>query len=268
MAKKRVLFISQEIVPYLPESEMAHIGRYLPQGIQDKGKEIRTFMPRYGCINERRNQLHEVIRLSGMNLIINDTDHPLIIKVASIQAARMQVYFIDNDDYFQRKHVVMDEEGNLFPDNDERAIFFARGVFETVRKLRWAPDLIYCQGWFSALVPLYLKKEYLDDPVFSKSKVVFSTHNDYFDGMLNDKLAEKALTEGVVRKDLTLVKDPNHVNMNKLAFQYADGIIFHHKDVAGELKQYAAGLGKPVLESPGEEGYIDAYSDFFDHIMG
>ena len=158
MAKKRVLFISQEIVPYLPESEMANIGRYLPQGIQDKGKEIRTFMPRYGCINERRNQLHEVIRLSGMNLIINDTDHPLIIKVASIQAARMQVYFIDNEDYFQRKHTISDEEGNFFPDNDERSIFFARGVFETVRKLRWAPDLIYCQGWFTALVPLYLKK--------------------------------------------------------------------------------------------------------------
>ena len=142
MAKKRVLFISQEIVPYLPESEMANIGRYLPQGIQDKGKEIRTFMPRYGCINERRNQLHEVIRLSGMNLIINDTDHPLIIKVASIQAARMQVYFIDNEDYFQRKHTISDEEGNFFPDNDERSIFFARGVFETVRKMGPRPDLL------------------------------------------------------------------------------------------------------------------------------
>ena len=148
MAKKRVLFISQEIVPYLPESEMANIGRFLPQGIQDKGKEIRTFMPRYGCINERRNQLHEVIRLSGMNLIINDTDHPLIIKVASIQAARMQVYFIDNEDYFQRKHTISDEEGNFFPDNDERSIFFARGVFETVRKLRWAPDKGGSQRWF------------------------------------------------------------------------------------------------------------------------
>ena len=139
MAKKRVLFISQEIVPYLPESEMANIGRFLPQGIQEKGKEIRTFMPRYGCINERRNQLHEVIRLSGMNLIINDTDHPLIIKVASIQSARMQVYFIDNDDYFQRKHTIADEKGAFLPDNDERSIFFARGVFETVRKLRWLP---------------------------------------------------------------------------------------------------------------------------------
>ena len=144
MAKKKILFISQEIMPYLPESEMAHIGRYLPQGIQEKGKEIRTFMPRYGCINERRNQLHEVIRLSGMNLIINDTDHPLIIKVASIQAARMQVYFIDNDDYFQHRQMVADENGVEYTDNDERAIFYARGVLETVKKLRWCPDVIHC----------------------------------------------------------------------------------------------------------------------------
>ena len=267
MAKKRVLFISQEIVPYLPESEMANIGRYLPQGIQDKGKEIRTFMPRYGCINERRNQLHEVIRLSGMNLIINDTAHPLIIKVAWIQAARMQVYFIDNEDYFQRKHTISDEEGNFFPDNDERSIFFARGVFETVRKLRWAPDLIYCQGWFTALVPLYLKKEYHDDPVFSKTKVVFSTYNDKFEGKLDEKFGEKAITEGVARKDVALLKDPTYTNINKLAFQYADGIIFNHKDVDDELRTFATDLKKPTLEYPGEQSYIEAYSDFFDKII-
>ena len=247
MAKKRVLFISQEIVPYLPESEMANIGRYLPQGIQDKGKEIRTFMPRYGCIN--------------------DTDHPLIIKVASIQAARMQVYFIDNEDYFQRKHTISDEEGNFFPDNDERSIFFARGVFETVRKLRWAPDLIYCQGWFTALVPLYLKKEYHDDPVFSKTKVVFSTYNDKFEGKLDEKFGEKAITEGVARKDVALLKDPTYTNINKLAFQYADGIIFNHKDVDDELRTFATDLKKPTLEYPGEQSYIEAYSDFFDKII-
>lgn len=267
MAKKRVLFISQEIAPYLPDSKMANVGRYLPQGIQDKGKEIRTFMPRYGCINERRNQLHEVIRLSGMNLIINDTDHPLIIKVASIQAARMQVYFIDNDDYFQRKHIVADHEGTPFTDNDERAIFFARGVFETVRKLRWAPDLIYCQGWFTALVPLYLKKEYHDDPVFSRAKVVFSAYDDKFEGTLDKNCIEKALTEGVCKKDLNLIKDPNYNNINKLAFQYADGIIFNQEETNEDLKQFALQCGKPVLEYPGEESYIDAYSDFFDKIM-
>jgi starch synthase len=179
----------------------------------------------------------------------------------------MQVYFIDNDDYFHRKHAVMDEAGNPFPDNDERAIFFARGVFETVRKLRWSPDLIYCQGWFTALLPLYLKKEYNDDPIFSKSKIVFSTYNDQFDGSLNLAFAQKALTAGVVAEDLSLVKEPSHVNLNKLAFHYADGIIFHHRDVVDELKLYASSLSKPILENPGEEGYIDAYSEFFDNLM-
>ena len=267
MAKKRVLFISSEIMPYLPESEMSHIGRYLPQGIQEKGKEIRTFMPRFGCINERRNQLHEVIRLSGMNLIINDTDHPLIIKVASIQSARMQVYFIDNEDYFQRKHIITDEKGQFFEDNDERAIFFARGVFETVKKLRWAPDLIYCQGWFTSLVPLYLKKEYADDPIFAHSKVVFSTSNDIFEGNLQKDFHKKILTENISTKDVSLVKEPTHTNVNKLAFHYSDGIIFNNKDIEQELKEYAKKLEKPILEYTNKEEYIDNYSEFFDQIM-
>ena len=267
MAKKRVLFISSEILPYLPETEMAYIGRYLPQGIQEKGKEIRTFMPRFGCINERRNQLHEVIRLSGMNLIINDTDHPLIIKVASIQAARMQVYFIDNEDYFQRKHTITDENGSFFEDNDERSIFFARGVFETVKKLRWAPDLIYCQGWFTALVPLYLKKEYYDDPMYAHTKVVYSTSHDYFKETLNKNFHKKALTGNVVSKDVSIAKEANFDNVNKLAFQYSDGIILNTPDISPDLKSFAAKTGKPILEYPNKEEYIDAYSDFFDQIL-
>ena len=181
----KVLFIAQEITPYLPESEMATICRYLPQGIQEQGKEIRTFMPRFGSINERRNQLHEVIRLSGMNLIINDSDHPLIIKVASIQAARMQVYFIDNDEYFSRKHTVYDCDGECFPDNDERLIFFDRGVLETIRKLRWQPDIVHCHGWFTALAPLYVKKAFREDPLFSKTKVVYSIYDINRDGRVS-----------------------------------------------------------------------------------
>lgn len=267
MAKKRVLFISSEIMPYLPESEMSHIGRYLPQGIQEKGKEIRTFMPRFGCINERRNQLHEVIRLSGMNLIINDTDHPLIIKVASIQAARMQVYFIDNEDYFQRKHVITDEKGGFFEDNDERAIFFARGVFETVKKLRWAPDLIYCQGWFTALVPIFLKKEYAEDPIFAHAKVVFSTSDDKFKGNLHEDFHKKILTENIKSKDVEVVKEPSHVNVSKLAFNFADGIIFNNKEIDPNLQEYAQKSGKPILEYSNQEEYIDNYSDFFDKII-
>ena len=157
MDAKKILFIAQEITPYLPESEIATICRNLPQGIQERGREIRTFMPKFGSINERRNQLHEVIRLSGMNLIIDDTDHPLIIKVASIQAARMQVYFIDNEDFFQRKHTISDDDGNEYEDNDDRSIFYVRGVLETVKKLRWCPDVIHCHGWMTALAPLYIK---------------------------------------------------------------------------------------------------------------
>lgn len=267
MAKKKILFISQEIMPYLPESEMAHIGRFLPQGIQEKGKEIRTFMPRYGCINERRNQLHEVIRLSGMNLIINDSDHPLIIKVASIQSARMQVYFIDNEDYFQRKHVITDEKGTFFPDNDERAIFFARGVFETVKKLRWAPDLIYCQGWFTALVPLYLKKEYNEDPMFAHTKVVYSTYNDQFEGSLHKDFAKKIQNENITNKDVSILKVPTHTNVNKLAFDFSDGIIFNSQQVDPELKEYAAKSGKPTTEYTTPEEYIDNYATFFDKIL-
>ena len=267
MSTKKILFISQEIMPYLPESEIAHIGRYLPQGIQEKGREIRTFMPRFGCINERRNQLHEVIRLSGMNLIISDTDHPLIIKVASIQAARMQVYFIDNEDYFQRKETITDKDGNFFPDNDERAIFFTRGVFETVKKLRWSPDLIYCQGWFTALVPLFLKKEYYDDPIFENSKVVFSACNDQFDGKLDENFAKKMLNENITEKDVSIVKDPTYLNLSKLAVDYSDGVIFNHAEASSELKEYVVQSGKPSTAYTTPEDYVDTYSKFFDQIL-
>ena len=174
----KVLFITQEIAPYVSDSEMALLGRNLPSAIQDKGREIRTFMPKWGNINERRNQLHEVIRLSGMNLIIDDTDHPLIIKVASIQSSRMQVYFIDNDDYFQNRMQACDENGNEYEDNDERAVFYARGVLETVKKLRWQPDIIHCHGWISALAPLYIKRAYCEEPSFRDSKVVYSLYDD------------------------------------------------------------------------------------------
>ena len=188
---KRVLFINSEILPYLPETKLSAIGRQLPQGIQERGKEIRTFMPRYGCINERRNQLHEVIRLSGMNIVIKDIDRPLVIKVASISAARMQVYFIDNDDYFHRKQIYEDEEGKFFADNDERAIFFARGILETVKKLRWKPDVIHCNGWISYLVPLFLKKAYKNDPIFTDAKVVVSLYNEYLQETLDPDMKNK-----------------------------------------------------------------------------
>src|ERR1043166_4078674 len=225
MRKARVLFVCQEITPYLEENPMSHIGRYLPQGIQERGKEIRTFMPKYGLVNERRNQLHEVIRLSGMNLIIDDTDHPLIIKVASIQAARMQVYFIDNEEYFQRKFLLTDKKGEYFPDNDERAIFFVRGVVETVKKLGWAPDIVHCHGWFTGLMPIYLKKAFSDNPLFANTRVVYSVYNDEFPGNLHKDFARKIVYEGVNKGDLDVLKTPSFVNLSKLAIDYSDAVI-------------------------------------------
>ncbi len=267
MENKRVLFISQEITPYLPETEISKIGRNLPQGIQEKGREIRTFMPRFGCVNERRNQLHEVIRLSGMNLIIDDTDHPLIIKVASIQAARMQVYFIDNEDFFQRKFTFHDKENKYFVDNDERAIFFARGVAETVKKLQWKPDLIHCHGWFTSLVPLYVKKYYNDDPILMDAQIVTSIYNDEFPGTLDTRLREKLKWDGIETDELEIIDKPDFANMMKLAVNFSDGVIFGSEEVNKSVVDYVNTAVIPHLEHQTPEDYIDAYSDFYDNIF-
>lgn len=266
MENRRILFISQEITPYLPESEMSEISRYLPQGVQERDREIRTFMPRYGCVNERRNQLHEVIRLSGMNLVINDTDHPLIIKVASIQTARMQVYFIDNEDYFHRKCVFYDPEGIFFEDNDERAIFFARGVLETVIKLRWAPDIIHCHGWLTALVPLYIRKYYHDDPLFAKSKVVYSVYNDEFAGTLNRNFKKKLLLKGITGNDVKFLENPDYINVSKLALQNSDAVIQGSREIHPELEKFIGESGKKFLGYQEKEVYIDVYNDFYDQV--
>lgn len=245
---------------------MSEIARYLPQGIQERGREIRTFMPRYGNVNERRNQLHEVIRLSGMNLVINDTDHPLIIKVASIQSARMQVYFIDNEDYFHRKAILADDKGNEFGDNDERAIFFARGVLETVIKLRWAPDLIHCHGWLTSLVPLYIKKYYYNDPLFRNSKVVYSAYNDDFKKTLSKDFNQKLLLEGVTTDDVAVIKDPTYENISKLAIDYSDGVIQGTEKINPKVKEYIKKTGKLFLDYQPKETYIDAYNEFYDKV--
>ncbi len=267
MEKAKVLFVAQEIVPYLKESHMGHIGRHLPQGIQERGKEIRTFMPRYGHINERRNQLHEVIRLSGMNLIIDDTDHPLIIKVASIQQARMQIYFIDNEDYFQRKFMFTDKNNKFFKDNDERAIFYSRGVLETAKKLGWGPDIVHCHGWITSLIPLNIKRAYKDNPLFTDTKVIYSIYDDDFPDILNKDFANKIKMEGITTKDLKHYKNPNYVSMIKAAVDFSDGIIFGSPKINPELKRYVKESGKPHLEFQPMDKYIDAYSAFYDEIL-
>ncbi len=268
MKKQRVLYVSQEITPYLPESEMSNIGRYLPQGIQESGKEIRTFMPKYGHINERRNQLHEVIRLSGMNLIINDTDHPLIIKVASIQAARMQVYFIDNEDYFHQKGVFRDLKDKPFSDNDERVVFFARGVLETVRKLRWEPDLVHCHGIITSIIPMYLRKAFQDDPLFNSAKVIVSLYNEEFTEAMDSRLKEKVLLEGINSEDVDVISKPDAKALSILAVNFADGIIFGSENMDPELIDYVKSSGLPYLEYQDPDNYVKAYSGFYDQVLG
>ena len=225
MKKAKVLFISQEMTPFLELTEISKIARFLPQGIQEKGKEIRTFMPRFGMINERRNQLHEVIRLSGMNLIIDDSDHPLIIKVASIQSARMQVYFIDNDEYFQRKSIFRDAKKKFHKDNEDRMVFFCRGVLETVKKLGWAPDVIHCHGWMTSLIPFFIKTGYKDDPMFKNSRVVYSSYYQDLDDTMSPNLLKKLKMDGVTLEDSKLYKEPSMVNVNLAAMKLSDGVI-------------------------------------------
>ena len=268
---KKILFVSAEMEPYLPESHIAKICRELPQGIQERRKEIRAFMPRYGCINERKNQLHEVIRLSGMNIIISDVDRPLVIKVASISAARIQVYFIDNEDYFRRKHIYRDDKGAFFPDNGERAIFFARGVLETVKKLRWAPDVIQCSGWMSHVLPLYLKKAYKDDPIFSQSKVVLSLYGDTPAEPLSPDFGKTLLFGAIKPRDVNLPEDASGIELAKLAARYADGIILGSPDVDASLANDCRALGIPLLENDeqayADGSYMDRYNAVYDLLL-
>ncbi|MDE5851591.1 MAG: glycogen/starch synthase [Alistipes sp.] len=265
MASK-ILYVCQQIAPYLPDSEESQLCRELVQAMQERGNEIRTFMPRYGCINERRHQLHEVIRLSGMNLIIDDNDHQLIIKVASIPAVRIQIYFIDNDDYFARRAALTDTDGSWFADNDERALFFARGVLETVKKLRWMPDVVHCHGWFSALVPVYLKTMFADEPLFRNVKVVVSLYDDAFAGTLDAGLRDKIAGEGIESKNFDLLDTPSYENLHRFVMTYADGVVAASERVDAKTLDMARASGKPVLEyhSPADEDFFDNYMRFYE----
>ena len=256
-------------MPYLPENEESKLCRELSQAMQERGNEIRTFMPRYGCINERRNQLHEVIRLSGMNLIIDDNDHQLIIKVASIPSARIQIYFIDNEDFFSRRAVVTDENGAEFEDNDERMVFFARGVLETVKKLRWTPDIVHCHGWFSSIAPLYLRKVFNNDPIFRDVKIVSSLYEDRFTTPLSDQLRNKIEGEGIVDENISIIDNPSYENLYRFVMSQVDGVIAGSAAVDTKLLDEARAAGKKVLEyvSPEEEVFYDNYARFYDELF-
>ena len=266
MAKKKILFINQEISPYAPDTTMSVMGREIPRAMQERNHEIRTFMPKWGNINERRGQLHEVIRLSGMNLIINDTDHPLIIKVASIPTARVQVYFIDNDDYFTKRLMALDENGEEYEDNGERAIFFARGVLETVKKLRWIPDMILCQGWMSNVVPFYIKTAYKDEPSFANTKVVTALYPNKLKKDLGADFKQCLEFRDAKPELLTDYQDDFTFNdLEKLAIDYSDGVAVMEKGVSKTNIKFAKSKGIPVLDMPGED-FGDAFEAFFNQI--
>lgn len=269
MKAEKVLFITQEITPYVPETVMSRMGVKLPQAIQEAGRQIRTFMPRWGNINERRNQLHEVIRLSGMNIIIDDTDHTLVIKVASIQQAHLQVYFIDNDDYFHRRSMMLDEHGNEYADNAERAIFYARGVLETVKKLRWTPDVIHCHGWMSALAPLYIKTAYREDPSFADAKVVFSAYGEQPALAPAENFKRALAFRGLTEEELsaTNVNFASSDALLQLALAYSDGFIQAEEGAVPHMLEQAKEKGVPCLPYPGEERLNESYAEFFDSLF-
>lgn len=263
MKDKRILYVSSEVVPYLPETEISSMSFEAPRMVNKQGGQIRIFMPRYGNINERRHQLHEVIRLSGINLVINDLDMPLIIKVASIPKERIQVYFIDNEDYFKRKATLTDEEGNLYPDNDERAIFFAKGVIETVKKLNWSPDIIHVNGWLASLLPLYLKEYYKNEPLFSDSKIVTSVYNQSFDGTLDATMLEKVKFDNIDETLIKVLEKPTYNSIMKLAIDHSDALIKGSAEIPEELETYLKASKKPVLDYFSIEEFADPYSEFY-----
>ena len=262
MKDKRVLIISPEVVPYLPQTEQAINSFKIPKSINDNGGQIRIFTPRYGLINERRHQLHEVIRLSGMNLVINDMDTPLIIKVASIPKERMQVYFIDNEDYFKRRGVLHDKNGKLFSDNDERMIFFTKGVVETVKKLNWSPDIIHLQGWFTSLFPLYFKTYFKDEAIFSDSKIVFSIYPKDFDGIISKKFRDKVAFDEIPENYITSLTRSNYNNLVNISIEHSDAFVLHSEDIEEEHITNIKNSKKPCLlysDTQDEKAYVNFY---------
>jgi len=266
--QKRILIVSQEVFPYTPDGKIAESILELAKVVKkNKNVEVRLFMPKYGCVNERRHQLHEVIRLSGVNIVVNDIDQPLIVKVASIPQARLQVYFIDNDEYFQRKNTLINAKKTLIHDNDERMMFFCRGVLETLQMLGWSPDIIHCHGWFTSLLPLYLKELYINHPVFETTKIISSLYSDSFKGTLDKNLIDKIKFDGIKEELISLIKTPNSDNLHKLAAQFSDGIIFENdytnKSIVDSTKQH----NTEILTPSKHEEYYNSYEKFFSEAL-
>lgn len=267
MDKKRVLIVSQEMEPYTALSEISKIARKLPQYVQENGMEIRVLMPRYGTINERRHRLHEVVRLSGMNIIVDDDDYPLIIKVASLPGARMQVYFLDNEDFFKRKSVFEDDEGKPFEDNQDRMVFFCKGVLETVKKFGWAPDIVHCHGWMTSLIPMYLKRAYINEPLFKNAKVVYSLYDTDMQENFDNSLFEKATINNLEPADLEAYKDGDKVTLHRGATEFSDGVIVGSESLKESDSKIVGDCKVPTLEYQPVETYLAAYLEFFQSLL-
>lgn len=271
MGKGRILFVNQEIMPYCPENENSIFGRKLPQFTQEQGREIRIFMPRLSSISERKNQLHEVIRLSGLNLIVNNCDHQLIIKVGSIPSARMQVYFIDNEEYFSHCESLLTPDGALLPDNDERILFFGRGVLEAVRKLAWKPHLIHFSGWFSSMVPFYMRRINKENSFYDNTKLVLTLTNDRFDGRFVEEMEKKMRADGATAKDLRLMASYDYDSLIRAAINYANAIVIGSPDVDPALIQYAKETKHtaPVLDyNPDATEFYTQINKLYDSVIG
>ena len=268
MSKKRVLFVTQEMQPYTALTEVSELVKSLPVYTHDKGMEIRVLMPRFGTINERRHRLHEVVRLSGMNIIVDDDDYPLIIKVASLPGARLQVYFLDNDEFFKRKFIFNDENGKPYEDNTDRMVFFCKGVIETVKKFGWAPDIIHCHGWMTSLVPLYLKTAYAHEPLFENSKVVYSVYNQkHIPKNIEKNFLSKAAINNLEADQLTAYQNGKGINLDKGAVNYADAIIQGSEKIENTVSKTINTLDKPHLSFVKDDGYLSEYLDFYKELL-
>ena len=268
MTKKRVLFVTQEMNPYTTISQISDNVRQLAPYTQGKGMEVRVLMPKYGSINERRHRLHEVVRLSGMNIIVDDDDYPLIIKVASLPGARLQVYFLDNEEFFKRKFVFEDVEEKAFDDNQERMVFFCKGVIETVKKFGWPPDIIHCHGWMTSLVPFYIKKVYHNDAIFENSSVVYSAYENTYESLFTDKFLEIAAINALEPEDLGDFKDGDKTKLVLGAIKYADAIVKGQEDLADDTIALIEKLEKPVLEYSSEEENNNLTMEFYQSLLG
>ena len=271
MSKLRILYVASEIDPFLQTSEVADFVRKLPQAMQEKGMEIRILVPRFGLINERKNRLHEVVRLSGINISVGDEEKPLVIKVASIPTAKLQVYFIDNEDYFQRKSVFHDKEDKFYEDNDERIVFFCKGALETVKKLGWAPDIVHCNDWMTSLIPLYIKTTYKNDPIFQNAKTVFTVYDTKFNHSFGGGLMEKAKMIDIEDEMIETLKKGDYEGLMKIGMEYSDAVIKASDDLNEELNRLFRGIDekdKRVNTIEKGENFTESYFELYNELIG